>query len=210
MRTATLALFGCLTVLAFVAPTASAQSLGDCQLAGTANFSPGLNTSSQAFSYNFSGNLSGCQSSQSGAPTSGTVVAGQALTETVLNSSTNTNVSQVYQEPSLSGSGSCGSSTTSGEALATWSDGSTTVLSYSTTGAAAAVNLSGTVVPSMTLTAVNPPTGVPTTYTINTTRYAGENANGLLAFQPPDPTACSTSTGVTTAGISGGISLGGT
>ena len=210
MRRATFALFGCLAILEFAAPTASAQSLGGCQLAGTANFSPGLNASSQAFSYNFSGNLTGCQSSQSGVPTSGTVAAGQTLTETVLDSSTNTNVSQTYREPSPTGSGSCGSSTTSGEALATWSDGSTTVVSYSTTGAAAAVNLSGTVVASMTLTAVNPPTGVPTTYTIATTRYAGENASGLLAFQPPDPTACNTTTGVTTAGISGGIGLGAT
>jgi hypothetical protein len=82
-------------------------------------------------------------------------------------------------------------------------------VSYTTTGAAAAVQLSGTVVPSMTLTAVNAQSGDPTTFTINTTRYAGDSANGLLTFQPPDPTACSTATGVTSAAISGGISLAG-
>ena len=60
----------------------------------------------------------------------------------------------------------------------------------------------------MTLTAVNAATGDPTTFTITTTRYAGQTAGGVLAFQPPDPTACNTSTGVTTAGLSGGIGLG--
>ena len=81
------------------------------------------------------------------------------------------------------------------------------MLTYSTTGAAAAVQLSGSVAPSMTLTAVNAASGDPTTYTINSTRYAGDSAGGVLAFQPPDPTACNTSAGVKTAGISGGIGL---
>lgn len=115
-----------------------------------------------------------------------------------------------YKEPTATGAGSCASSTTQGEALTTWADGSTTVISYSTTGAAAAVQLSGTIAPSMTLTAINAQSGDPSTYTINSTRYAGLSANGLLTFQPPDPTACNTSAGVTTAAISGGISLGST
>jgi hypothetical protein len=59
----------------------------------------------------------------------------------------------------------------------------------------------------MTLTAVNAASGDPTTYTINTARYAGQSSNGLLTFQPPDPTACATSTGVTSATISGAIGL---
>jgi hypothetical protein len=44
-----------------------------------------------------------------------------------------------------------------------------------------------------------------TTYT--TTRYVGDSAAGLLAFEPPDPTACA-GAGVTTAGIDGGVALG--
>ena len=194
----------------FVSQAAAAQSAGGCQLQGTASFSPGLGASSQPFSYGFTGNLTGCQSSVSGAPTSGTVSAGQTLTEQVLNSVTGATDTVSYKEPAATGTGSCGSSTTQGEALTTWADGSTTVLSYSTTGAAAAVQLSGSVAPSITLTAVNAQSGDPTTYTINSTRYAGDTAGGALAFQPPDPTACTTSTGVTTAGISGGIGLGST
>ena len=207
MKKFVLAAVGCLTTMAIVVPVASAQNVGGCQLQGTASFSPGLNSSSQPFSYSFGGALSNCQSSQSGVPLSGNVGAGQVLNEQVVNSTTGQTVTQAYQEPVPTGSGSCASSTTSGQALTTWADGSTTVVSYTTSGAAALVQLSGSVQPSMTLTAVNPPAGVPTTYTINTTRYAGDSAGGVLTFQPPDPTACNTSTGVTTATISGSIEL---
>ena len=82
------------------------------------------------------------------------------------------------------------------------------MLGYSTTGAAAAVSLSGSIQPSVTLSATNAQPGDPTTITITTTRYAGFSSQGALAFQPPDPTACNTPAGVTTAGISGFVGLG--
>jgi hypothetical protein len=204
-----LAVVACLATMAFAVPAAAAQTVGGCQLQGTASFSPGLNSSSQSFSYGFTGSLTGCQSTQAGAPTSGTVSAGQTLTEQVLNSTTGATDTVTYREPVPTGTGSCGSSTTSGESLAAWADGSSTVVLYTTTGAAAAVQLSGSVQPSMTLTAVNAAAGDPTTYTINTTRYAGESANGLLTFQPPDPTACTTTAGVSSATISGSLGLSG-
>jgi hypothetical protein len=163
-------------LLAF-APTASAASGGGCQLQGTANISPGLNANAQAFTYNFGGNLTGCQSSEAGAPATGTVSAGQALTV----------AGQQFQEP----------------------DGTNTVVQYTTTGALAAVQLQGTVIASVTLPAINPAPGQPTSTTITTTRYAGGSSLGTLAFQPPDPTACNTPAGVTQAGISGFIGLGG-
>lgn len=209
MRKYGLGVVVCLAAMAAAAPAASAQSVGGCQLQGTAAFSPGLGSTSQSFSYGFTGNLSGCQSSQSGVPTSGTVGAGQTLAEQVTNSVTGATDTVNYQEPAASGTGGCASSTTSGESLVTWADGSTTVVSYTTTGAAAAVQLSGTVQPSMTLTAVNAASGDPTTYTINTTRFTGDSSGGLLTFQPPDPTACTTSTGVTSATISGALGLAG-
>jgi hypothetical protein len=203
-------MLGCLacSAMVFVVPSfASASSVGGCQLQGTANFSPGLNSSSQAFSYNFGGSLSGCQSSESGVPTSGTVSAGQTVTKQVKNAKTGLIDTVTYQEPVPTGTGSCASSTTSGSALTTWADGTQTVESYSTTGALAGVHLSGSVVPSMTLTAVNPPAGDPTTFTITTNRYEGDAAHGALLFQPPDPTVCNTPTGATTAAISGVVSL---
>lgn len=199
---------GLVAVLAIAVPSAGAQSVGGCQLDGTAQFSPGLNSSSQSFAYSFGGALEGCQSSQSGAPASGTVSAGQTIDKQVTNSITGVTHTVTYQQPIPTGTGGCGSSTTQGEALSTWADGTTTVVSYSTTGALAAVHLSGTVVPSMTLSAVNAEPGDPATFTIATTRYAGESAVGLLAFEPPDPTACTTPAGTATAGISGVLGLG--
>jgi hypothetical protein len=207
-KVAIASLAGLMAALAVLAPSAGAQSVGGCQLEGSARFSPGLSSSSQPFSYDFGGNLEGCQSTQAGAPSSGAVSAGRTLTEQVTNSITGATHAVTYQEPMPTGTGGCGSSTTSGQALATWADGTQTVVSYSTTGALAAVDLSGSVAPSMTLTAVNPEAGDPATYTIETTRYGGESAAGLLAFQPPDPTACATPAGATSAAISGVIGLG--
>jgi hypothetical protein len=183
--------------LALMAPTASAASVGGCQLDGTANFSPGLTNTAQGFQYSFNGALANCQSSESGVPLSGTVSAGEIV---IINF-------QQFQEPVPSGNGGCTNSTTSGTAIVTWSDGTQTVVRYSTTGAAAAVHLQGTVIPSVTLAAINPALGQPTSTTITTTRYAGNSARGLLAFEPPDPTACATPGGVTAAGIGGVIGL---
>lgn len=198
-------------------PAVAATGGGVCQLAGNASFSPGLGATAQNFTYSFSGALSGCQSSDATAPASGTVEAG--VTRTVGYSWTYTDstgthsgtASATYQEPVPTGNGSCASSSTSGISIAGWSDGTNTVVSYTTTGAAAAVNLSGSVVPSATLTLLSytGPTQAPpaSTYTITTTRWSGDSAAGALTFQPPDPTQCN-SGGVTTAAISGGIGLG--
>jgi hypothetical protein len=180
-----------------VTPTAFAASAGGCQLQGTASFTPGLNSSAQNFSYSFHGNLSGCQSTDSAAPTTGSVSAGEAVTIGA----------QQFQEPAASGNGGCSNSTTNGIAIVTWADGTQTVVQYSTTGAAAAVRLQGTVVSNVVLPAINPAPGQPTSTTVITTRYGGASANGALTFQPPDPTACNTAGGVTSAGISGVIGL---
>jgi hypothetical protein len=199
LKRLTLGALACAAAFLLVPAGASAQSVGGCQLNGSASFSPGLTTNAQNFQYGFTGSLSGCKSSVSGAPTSGTVSAGQVET---ING-------EQFQEPVPTGNGSCGSSTTAGTAISTWADGTQTVINYSTTGAAAAVRLQGTVAASVTLQAINPQPGQPTSTTVTTTRYAGDSAQGALTFQPPDPTACNTATGVTTAGIGGAIGLNG-
>jgi hypothetical protein len=187
-----------LVALAF-AGGAAAQTGGGCHLQGTASFSPGLNQTSKPFNYSFAGQLTSCQSNQAGSPASGSVEAGKVYTDAT---------GQQFQEPVPTGQGGCTNSTTSGTAIATWADGTVTVVDYTTTGAAAAVKLDGTVVPSVTLQAINPQPGQPTSTTITTTRYAGSTALGALTFQPPDPTACNTPAGVTTAAIDGAIGLG--
>jgi hypothetical protein len=163
----------------FAASAVAAPNGGGCQLHGTASFSPPLTNTAQNFSYSFTGNLSNCQSSLGG-PATGTVTAG------------------TNGLPVPTGNGSCASSTTSGIAVVQWADGFTTVVQYSTSGAAAAVALQGSVIASVTSS-----TGTTST----TTRYAGDSALGTLAFEPPDPTACA-GAGVTSAGIDGSVALG--
>jgi len=185
--------------LAFAGPATAATS-GGCHLQGQASFNPGLNSSSQPFNYSFGGQLSSCQSNTAGTPASGSVEAGRVYTDPT---------GEQFQEPVSTGTGGCSNSKTAGTAIVTWADGTVTVVQYTTTGAAAAVKLDGTVVPSVTLAAINPQPGQPTSTTISTTRFAGATALGGLTFQPPDPTACTTPTGVTAAAIDGAIALNG-
>ncbi len=185
-------------VAGVLASPAAAASGGGCHLQGSASFSPPLTNADQSFTYGFTGNLTGCQSSDAGAPASGTVEAGQVVTDPS---------GEQFQEPVPSGQGSCGKGTTSGTGIANWADGTVSVIGYQTDSATAAVHLTGTVIPSVTLPAINPQPGQPTSKTITSTRYAGNSALGLLTFQPADPTACAGS-GVSSAGIDGFVGLG--
>jgi hypothetical protein len=174
---------------------ASAASGGGCQLKGTASFTPGLSTTSQPFTYSFSGDLTGCQSTEAGSPATGFVQAGGTYTDPASGNA--------YTLPSSTGTGGCASSTTQGIALITWGDGTRTIEQYSTTGAAAAVNLQGSVIDSTTLQPVDP---ADPPLTLTTTRYNGHASHGLLAFEAT-PTDCQT--GVSTAGIEGVVGLSG-
>jgi hypothetical protein len=96
-----------------------------------------------------------------------------------------------YQQPIPHGNGSCGDSTTSGQALITWGNNNHTVVGYNTTGALAAVELQGSVVSSMTLTLVpsSVPAGfsAPSTYTITTNEPSfpvGQSGLAALTFSP--------------------------
>jgi hypothetical protein len=190
-------LLAALVVAGALASPAVAASGGGCQLQGTASFSPALTNTDQAFTYGFTGALSSCKSDAAGSPATGSVEAGQVVTDPS---------GERFQEPVPTGQGSCGHGTTAGTAIANWADGTVTVIDYTTTAVAAAVHLSGKVVPSVTLPAINPLPGQPTSKTITTTRYAGDSAIGALAFQA-DPTACA-GAGVSSAGISGFVGLG--
>jgi len=174
---------------------ASAASGGGCQLKGTASFTPGLSTTSQPFTYSFSGDLTSCQSTEAGSPATGFVQAGGTYTDPASG--------KAYTLPDSTGTGGCASSTTQGLALITWADGTRTIEQYTTTGAGAAVNLNGNVVDSTTLQPVNP---ADPPLTLTTTRYNGDASHGLLAFEAT-PTDCQT--GVSSAGIEGFVGLNG-
>jgi len=205
-------------------PAIAAAGGGGCLLQGTAVFSPNGPGTQDTFGYGFTGTLSNCQSTVAGAPTGGTIGAGQALTEAVTltnpDGTTSTGTAK-YQEPSPTGTtnvpgASCASGATQGIAVTQWSDKSTTVISYTTQSVVAGVSLSGTVVPSVQLTLVPGSESVtgaaaPATYTLASNSAAapvGNSAQGLLTFQVTDPTQCTTASGVSTAGISGVVGIG--
>jgi hypothetical protein len=221
MRTAVRLLIGALATASLVVVIAgqavlAAPAAGACQLQGTAHLSPGLASTSQAFTYDFTGNLTGCQSNVAGAPATGVASAGVQVPETVTltNSTGGTTTGTVqYQEPLPSGSGSCGSSTTSGQSLSQWADGTNTVVAYTTSGSGPAVALVGTVQPSMTLSLVasSVPAGwtAPATFTIATTRFAaGNSAVAPLTFSPTDTSQNCATVPVTSASINGVVSIG--
>src|SRR3954454_20538335 len=123
---------------------------GGCQLDGSAAFTHNGPGTADKFGYGFSGALSGCGSTVSGAPTSGTIGAGQVLTEsvplTVTNPDGTTTTQQgtaSYQEPKPTGTGSipgasCAAGSTAGTAVTTWADGTTDVIDYTTQSLGAA------------------------------------------------------------------------
>jgi hypothetical protein len=217
-------LAGTVFVMASVASgyqAVAAPGGGGCQLQGTANLSPPLSSSSGAFTYNFTGALSGCQSNISTAPTAGTVAAGVTFPETVTLTNTTTGAKSTgtvtYQEPVPTGTGSCGNSTTSGQALATWNNNKHTAFTYTTTGALAAVHLTGTVTSGITLTLVasSVPAGfsAPPTFTVPSdepTFAAGQGALGALTFSPTTQDQDCVNKGVSSAAINGFIGIGST
>jgi len=163
------------------------QEGASCTLAGAANLSPGLSTTSQAFQYAFAGSLSSCASTDS------TIASGMVFAGSPAGTITGSG-------PFPTGSGSCASSTTSGVAVVQWNNGKTTVISYSTTGALAEVALQGSVIAS---TVVN---GI--TYT--TTEFApGEQSGAELVFSIPTGSGedCAT-VPVTNANINGQTAVG--
>ncbi len=211
-------------------PPAAAAGGGGCQLSGTATFSPNGPGTADTFGYSFTGALSSCQSSVDGAPSDGTIGAGQVVTEsvplTVTNPDGTTTTQQgtaQYQEPPATGTGSipgasCAAGTTSGTAITNWSDGTVDVIDYTTQSVGAGVQLQGTVVPDVTLTLVPGSESIsgssaPATYTVSTTSTAfpvGDGAQGLLTFEVADPSQCTTDSGVTDAGIDGVVGVGST
>ena len=178
---------------AFAFAQGASAASGGCQLKGTASFAPGLSTTSQPFTYSFSGDLTNCQSSEAGSPATGFVQAGGTYTDPASGNA--------YTLPSSTGTGGCASSATEGLALITWADGTRTIEQYSTSGAGAAVNLEGTVIDSTTVQPVDP---LDPPLTLTTTRYNGAASHGLLAFEAT-PTDCQT--GVNSAGIQGVVGL---
>jgi hypothetical protein len=192
-------LFGSIlaSALAFAPSALAGQGVGGCQLDGNADFVKPLTTTSVTTAYSFSGALTNCVGTFS--DKSGTVSAGKPITIGGV-------AYQPLDTPSLTGG--CTNSTTSGTAFVDWGAGKFSAITYSTTGAAAAVALTGTFKSgSVTLTSVAVDANGNHTTLAVPLAYGGDYSGGPLAFQPADPTACN-GAGVATAGIHGVIGHG--
>jgi len=199
-------------------PVNAAPGGGACQLNGTASFTPNGPGTSSTFNYSVNGQLSSCQSNVSGAPTSGAFGVGQQYVESVtIQTPTGPQVVQAtYAAPLASGAGavpvnSCPGGQTSGTAVATWPDNSTTIVSYTTASAGPAVNLQGTVVASVTLNLVSGPAGSPSTYVLSGTNPSfpvNDGVQGAVAFSTSDPTPCTTSGGLASVTLQGTVGIG--
>jgi hypothetical protein len=193
MTTTKTTLLLALTSAALV-PTSAAAALpkpvvaGGCRVKAQAVVSPGLTLTAQDFSYHYTGKLTGCAYTRKGAPTGGVITAGETIRIK----------GKTYQEPIPAGNGTCLTTATSGYDFARWSDGTQTVVKFTTSGGGGATHLTGSVEPSIALKTVD---GTRST-TFRTTRFTGQVVVGLLTFGAKDPSLCG-STGVTSATITG-------
>jgi hypothetical protein len=193
---------------------------GGCQLAGNADFATPLTVNQPTpsvspptgippsnnmldvqwgapFDYTFTGDLTGCQAGSSAgpdstAPASGKIDAGKPITIGA------TTYDWPFAKPH--GSGGCTGSNTSGTAVVVWADDSVSIIDYSTSGALAAIGLTGNF-RTGSFTFQSSAGNVSKTVAL---RYGHDYAGGPLAFEPPDPTACN-GAGVSAAAIQGGI-----
>jgi hypothetical protein len=180
--------------VAALAPVAVAAQLaaGGCQISAHATLSPGLTLGSKTFTYHYSGKLFGCVYTGKHAGSRGVISAGEAIRIG----------GRLYQEPVPSGTGSCLSTATTGYDFARWSNGTQTIVQFSTTGGSGGTHLFGTIVPKLTLAAIHPGAGAPKSATFKTTEFLGQTAVGNLTFAAVDPALCA-STGVIQATITG-------
>lgn len=205
------------------APGANASGGSGCQLVGSATFTPNGPGVTETFGYSLTGALSSCVGTTAGAPAEGSIEVGQVVTRSVpvtLADGTVVQGTAQYAEPLATGTGtvpvnSCGSSGTAGTAIVSWPDGTTTVLDYTTSSAAAAVGLSGSVVASVTTALVpgsaSPAGSAPSSYTVATTSPVfpvGDTAEGLVAFTTETPDACTTDAGLSGVDVEGVVGVG--
>ena len=223
---------GAIAALGVGASSASAYpspSFGGCQLDGNAKFSKPLTVNQPtpsvtapngvppsnnlldvdwgaAWNYTFDGDLTGCQAANSSgpdssAPASGKIYAGEPI------KIAGTSYDNPFGAPS--GTGGCTGSNTNGKSIVVWADNSVSIIDYSTTGALAAVGLTGNFESgsfTFASTAKNLD-GTPVSTRTVTLRYGDDYAGGPLAFEPADPTACN-GAGVPDAAIQGFIGEG--
>jgi hypothetical protein len=158
---------------AMALPARAAPSGVGCELSGTAKFSQGPNaTGAASLMYTLAGTLTQCAGT-AGGPASARIAT---------------------MRPAK-GSGTCVINSTSGVALVTWADRSTTIINYSMSGLGAEVSIAGHAIPSYKIGKK----------VYRTTRYKGQALTGNVVFGA-SPVEC-VGGAVTSASITGVAAL---
>lgn len=166
---------------------------GGCSVRANAALTPGLTLSSHDFRYAYLGNLSLCVYTGKGAANGGTITAGEQIKIH----------GHLYQEPVPTGAGTCLGTTSQGYDFARWSNGTQTIVQFTTTNSNGVTRLAGSVMPSLRLRAVHPAAHEPNSTTFTTTNFPGQDVVGRLDLRPSDPSLCGKPQGVTHASITG-------
>jgi hypothetical protein len=194
--TATATAIAAIAAAATPMAAAAGQSVvaGGCRVQANATVSPGLTLTSHAFQYHYRGKLDLRVYTGKGAAKAGTISAGEPI-----------NIhGHKYQEPAPTGTGTCLGTAAQGYDFAHWKNGTQTIVQFSTTSSnGGPTHLTGSVIPSLQLQAINPPAGAPKTITFKTTNFVGQNVVGLLTFKASDPALCGKPQGVTSATVTG-------
>jgi len=176
------------------AATGESVVAGGCRVEANAKVSPGLTLTSRAFEYHYRGKLDLCVYTGKRAANGGTISAGEPISIH----------GHEYREPEPTGTGTCLGTTAEGYDFARWKNGTQTIVQFSATSSnGGPTHLTGSVISSLQLQAINPLAGAPTTATFKTTNFVGQNVVGLLVFQASDPSLCGTPQGVTSATVTG-------
>jgi hypothetical protein len=139
--------------------------------------------------------LSGCFYTGTGAASGGLITAGRVIT---ING-------RDYQEPVPAGSGSCLVTAAAGYDFTRWNNGKQTIVKFAATSVGGVTTITGSVVPSLVLRAVNPAPGEPPTAIFETTMFSGQTVAGVVDFAAPDTSVCLTPSGLITATIVGAL-----
>lgn len=184
------------TATAGAAATNQSTVAGGCQVQANAALTPGLTLSVHPFRYSYTGALRRCFYTGTGAAGGGVISAGEPITI----------AGRAYQEPVPAGTGTCAATSTKGYDFARWSNGTQTIVRFTTSSENGVTHLSGSVVDSLQLRAVHPAPGRPASAMFRTTNFTGQSVAGVLAFHAADPARCATAHGLTAATITGILS----
>jgi hypothetical protein len=167
--------------------------VGGCNVRAAVVVRPGLTLSAGPFSYSYTGALDGCFYSGAGAASGGVITAGRPLTVG----------GRQYLEPTPAGTGDCAITVADGYDFTRWNNGRQTIVHFHAVSIGGATTITGSVVPSLELQAVNPRPGEPASVTFRSTLFVGQNVAGAVLFAASNPALCLSRTGITSATITG-------